>query len=111
MNSYFFNVSDDERAAIKAQHKKPYNGYIQRGFKPMDTTIYEEDFAKDKTGITIKGNELNESCPDCGCGLKENMCEQCGYKKTDINPQDKGDYSESLTEQISTIKSYMKTIC
>jgi ribosomal protein S27AE len=102
MNSYFFKVSEEETKSILSKHRTPYEGYVRRGFEKMDDTIFVEDLAKDKSGITIKGSD--KFCPDCGGTLKEEVCEQCGY--TDINPKEKGDYSEEIVGE--SIVKFMK---
>lgn len=102
MNAYFFNISNEERDAIKNQHTNLYDGYVtlQKTSNTQPLTI--EDLAKDKGGVTLsnKGNVstyknfgINEEkikvCEQCG--LNEEVCE-CGYKTAKLG--DKFDYVE-----------------
>lgn len=116
MAAYFFNVSEGERQNILDQHKKPYDGLRTMGWESKNPqTLYVQDFANDKAGITInsKGDakvytntkiheqvdiglltqydpelteEKSEACEQCGSGtMVEGMCNECGYKMEGID--------------------------
>jgi len=102
MNAYFFNISNEERDAIKNQHKTLYDGYVTLSKTSNSQPLTIEDLAKDKGGITLsnKGNVstyknfgINEEkvkvCEQCG--LNEEVCE-CDYKTAELG--DKFDYVE-----------------
>jgi hypothetical protein len=102
MNAYFFNISNEERDAIKNQHTKLYDGYVTLQKTSSSQPLTIEDLAKDKGGITLsnKGNVstyknfgINEEkikvCEQCG--LNEGVCE-CEQKTAEL--EDKFDYIE-----------------
>lgn len=56
MNSYFFNITKDERENILDKHKEIYDGYVTEYAKPEEQPLYVQDFANDKKGITVNNN-------------------------------------------------------
>lgn len=54
MNSYFFNITNEERSNILDKHKEIYDGYVtQYGKGNNQEPIYIQDLANDKDGITV----------------------------------------------------------
>lgn len=106
MGAYFLGLSEEEKNTIKDKHRKPYDGYVTRGFDtPKEQILNVEDLALDKGGITVnnKGDvteykntninqKMKKQCNECG-GLYEGdmcecsgmyegeTCEQCGEMK------------------------------
>jgi len=95
MNSYFLNISEEEKKSIKEKHTKLYDGYVTReGKGPSETPLTIGDYALDTEGVTVnnKGDvteyrntninkKLKKTCDECG-GLYEGaMCEQCSSMK------------------------------
>jgi hypothetical protein len=108
MGAYFLGLSEEEKNTIKDKHRKPYDGYVTRGFnEPKEQILNVEDLALDKGGITVnnkgdvteyKNTNINQKikkvCDECSglyegdmceCGkggMYENeTCEQCGEMK------------------------------
>ena len=91
MNPYFLGISEEEKNSIKDKHRKPYDGYVTRGFDtPKEQILNVEDLAQDKGGITVNNkNEVTEykntninqkmkkQCNECGGLYEGEMCEQC----------------------------------
>ena len=109
MNSYFFNVTENEKRAILDKHKGIYNGWTMERSTPKETPLYVEDFAKDKSGYTLTNEEAaSHKCPECGYELDENVCSECGYAVEDLNPKAKFDYTETdMNESVVRIKRFM----
>jgi hypothetical protein len=93
MNQYFFKITKEERENILDKHKSLYNGYATNQTTSNLTPLYTQDLANDKGGITInsKGEvgrynnklyikESKDVCEQCGSGLVEGECMECGYK-------------------------------
>ena len=117
MNSYFLNVTKEEKENILDKHKTLYDGYAVRYGQPSsEQPLYTQDFANDKEGVTInsKGEVSNYSnkiymkesknvCNECGlyeevceCGsgyMGEEECSECGNKQVK-GIGDKFDYTE-----------------
>lgn len=123
MNSYFFKITEEERADILRKQKDVYNGFTRVQHTENTQPLYVEDMAKDKTGFELKNSDLAEesecmecgtmesSCPECGGSMNENMCEACGYKSTDISDKNEFDYTEeTVNESISRIKNFMNRL-
>jgi len=102
MNAYFFNISTEERDAIRDQHKTLYDGYVTLTKTSSEQPITIEDLAKDKGGITLNNNGNVTTYKNFGineekvnvceqCGLNENTCE-CNHKIANL--EDKFDYVE-----------------
>jgi len=91
MNSYFFNVTEEEKKNILSKHRELYNGYVvQNPTSSNKTQLTVQDFAKDKKGITLKNSDL----------VKESKHNKT-WKKSDLNKSNKMDYIESETDEIS----------
>lgn len=91
----FSQISDSERESILSKHKEVYNGYQTLQPQVKNTQpLYVQDFAKDKTGAQVNNDgsvtsytnyRINEShvmdtCEQCGGGLTEGECTECGWK-------------------------------
>jgi len=91
MGAYFLGLSEEEKNTIKDKHRKPYDGYVTRGFnEPKEQILNVEDLALDKGGITVnnKGDvteyrntninqKMKKQCNECGGLYESDMCE-CG---------------------------------
>jgi hypothetical protein len=91
MNPYFLGISEEEKNSIKDKHRKPYDGYVTRGFDtPKEQILNVEDLAQDKGGITVnnknevteyKNTNINQKmkkvCEQCSGLYEGEMCEQC----------------------------------
>jgi hypothetical protein len=91
MSAYFIGLTQEEKNTIKDKHRKPYDGYVTRGFnEPKEQILNVEDLAQDKGGITVNNkNEVTEykntninqkmkkQCNECGGLYEGEMCEQC----------------------------------
>lgn len=61
MNAYFLTLTNEEREAIKNQHKEIYDGFKTEYGQNKEQPLYIEDFAKDKEGITVNNKgEVSE---------------------------------------------------
>lgn len=90
MNSYFFNVTEEEKKDILSKHRELYNGYVvQNPTSENKTQLTVQDFAKDKKGITLKNSDL----------VKESIHNKT-WKKSDLNKSNKMDYIESETDEV-----------
>lgn len=123
MNSYFFRISEEEKADILSKQKQPYNGWTLSQKTENTSPLYVEDVAKDKGGFTLTNEDLNTEsecvecgtmegdCPECGGAMNENVCEACGYKTKDINSDNEFDYTEqSIKESVDKIKDFMNRL-
>ena len=91
MNPYFLGISEEEKNSIKDKHRKPYDGYVTRGFnEPKEQILNVEDLAQDKGGITVNNQgdvteykntniykKLKKVCEQCSGLYEGEMCEQC----------------------------------
>ena len=91
MGAYFLGLSEEEKNTIKDKHRKPYDGYVTRGFnEPKEQFLNVEDLALDKGGITVnnknevteyKNTNINQKmkkvCEQCTGLYEGDMCEQC----------------------------------
>lgn len=90
MNSYFFNVTEEEKKDILSKHRELYNGYVvQNPTSENKTQLTVQDFAKDKKGVTLKNSDL----------VKESKHNKT-WKKSDLNKSNKMDYIESETDEV-----------
>jgi hypothetical protein len=121
MSAYFIGLSEEEKNTIKDKHRKPYDGYVTRGFNgPKEQILNVEDLALDKGGITVNNkNEVTEykntninqkikkQCNECGGLYESDMCEQCSsMKEGEMCEQCGGEMKEGeQCEQCST-KAY-----
>ena len=54
MGAYFLGLSEEEKNTIKDKHRKPYDGYVTRGFnEPKEQILNVENLALDEKGITV----------------------------------------------------------
>ena len=54
MSAYFIGLTQEEKNTIKDKHRKPYDGYVTRGFDTSkEQMLNVEDLAQDKGGITV----------------------------------------------------------
>jgi hypothetical protein len=108
MSAYFLGLSEEEKNTIKDKHRKPYDGYVTRGFnEPKEQILNVENLALDEKGITVnnegdvteyKNTNINQKmkkvCEQCSglyegemceCGkggmYEGETCEQCGEMK------------------------------
>ena len=95
MSSYFIGLTQEEKNTIKDKHRKPYDGYVTRGFnEPKEQILNVEDLALDKGGITVnnknevteyKNTNINQKmkkvCEQCTGLYEGDMCEQCSSVK------------------------------
>jgi hypothetical protein len=91
MSAYFIGLTQEEKNTIKDKHRKPYDGYVTRGFDtPKEQILNVEDLAQDKGGITVnnkgdvteyKNTNINQKmrkvCEQCSGLYEGEMCEQC----------------------------------
>ena len=91
MNPYFLGISEKEKNSIKDKHRKPYDGYVTRGFDtPKEQMLNVENLALDEKGVTVdnQGNvteykntninqKMKKQCNECGGLYEGEMCEQC----------------------------------
>jgi len=90
MNSYFFNVTEEEKKDILSKHRELYNGYVtQSPTSENKTQLTVQDFAKDKKGITLKNYDLVKE-------INHNKT----WKKSDLNKSNKMDYIESQNDEV-----------
>jgi len=95
MSAYFIGLTQEEKNTIKDKHRKPYDGYVTRGFDtPKEQILNVEDLALDKGGITVnnkgdvteyKNTNINQKikkvCEQCTGLYEGDMCEQCSSMK------------------------------
>ena len=121
MSAYFIGLTQEEKNTIKDKHRKPYDGYVTRGFDTSkEQMLNVEDLAQDKGGITVnnKGDvteykntninqKIKKQCNECGGLYESDMCEQCSsMKEGEMCEQCGGGIKEGeQCEQCST-KSY-----
>ena len=91
MGAYFLGLSEEEKNTIKDKHRKPYDGYVTRGFnEPKEQILNVENLALDEKGITVnnkgevtgyKNTNINQKmkkvCEQCTGLYEGDMCEQC----------------------------------
>jgi hypothetical protein len=117
MSAYFLGLSEEEKNTIKDKHRKPYDGYVTRGFDtPKEQILNVEDLALDKGGITVnnKGDvteykntninqKLKKVCEQCSGLYEGEMCEQCSsMKEGEMCEQCGGEMKEGETCECGT---------
>jgi hypothetical protein len=116
MSSYFIGLTQEEKNTIKDKHRKPYDGYVTRGFdKPIEQILNVEDLAQDKGGITVNNkNEVTEykntninqkmkkQCDECGGLYEGEMCECSGMYEGETCEQCGGEMKEGETCECGT---------
>ena len=87
MNSYFFQMSKDEKNNILNQHKYLYDGYVTiYNQENNKTPIYVQDLANDKMGLTVNNKGVVK--PYGNMGINES------HKGLDMIGGDSHDQSE-----------------
>ena len=116
MGAYFLGLTQEEKNTIKDKHRKPYDGYVTRGFdKPIEQILNVEDLAQDKGGITVNNkNEVTEykntninqkmkkQCNECGGLYEGEMCECSGMYEGETCEQCGGEMKEGETCECGT---------
>ena len=116
MSSYFIGLTQEEKNTIKDKHRKPYDGYVTRGFnEPKEQILNVEDLALDKGGITVNNkNEVTEykntninqkmkkQCDECGGLYEGEMCECSGMYEGETCEQCGGEMKEGETCECGT---------
>ena len=126
MNPYFLGISEEEKNSIKDKHRKPYDGYVTRGFDtPKEQILNVEDLAQDKGGVTVnnkgdvteyKNTNINQKmkkvCEQCSGLYEGEMCEQCSsMSEGEMCEQCGGEMREGeQCEQCSSKKYTMEEI-
>ena len=126
MSSYFIGLTQEEKNTIKDKHRKPYDGYVTRGFnEPKEQFLNVEDLALDKGGITVnnknevtkyKNTNINQKmkkvCEQCSGLYEGEMCEQCSsMSEGEMCEQCGGEMREGeQCEQCSSKKYTMEEI-
>lgn len=64
-------MSKEERNNILDQHKELYNGFVTNNTSPNTQPLYTQDFANDKSGITV--NNRGEVMPYKNMGINEDV--------------------------------------
>jgi hypothetical protein len=91
MSAYFIGLTQEEKNTIKDKHRKPYDGYVTRGFnEPKEQILNVENLALDEKGVTVnnqghvteyKNTNINQKlkkvCEQCSGLYEGEMCEQC----------------------------------
>jgi hypothetical protein len=116
MNPYFLGISEKEKNSIKDKHRKPYDGYVTRGFDtPKEQMLNVEDLAQDKGGITVnnKGDvteykntninqKMKKQCNECGGLYEGEMCECSGMYEGETCEECGGEMKEGETCECGT---------
>ena len=116
MSAYFIGLTEEEKNTIKDKHRKPYDGYVTRGFnEPKEQILNVEDLALDKGGITVNNkNEVTEykntninqkmkkQCDECGGLYEGEMCECSGMYEGETCEQCGGEMKEGETCECGT---------
>lgn len=126
MSAYFIGLTQEEKNTIKDKHRKPYDGYVTRGFnEPKEQILNVEDLALDKGGITVnnknevteyKNTNINQKmkkvCEQCTGLYEGDMCEQCSsMKEGEMCEQCGGEMKEGeQCEQCSSKKYTMEEL-
>jgi len=82
MNSYFLNISNEEKNSIAEKHRTLYNGFqTMKIHKTNETPLNIEDLALDKGGVTLNSkNEISTYTNTMYMteSKSEEVCEECG---------------------------------
>jgi hypothetical protein len=116
MNPYFLGISEQEKNSIKDKHRKPYDGYVTRGFDtPKEQILNVENLALDEKGVTVdnQGNvteykntninqKMKKQCNECGGLYEGEMCECSGMYEGETCEECGGEMKESETCECGT---------
>ena len=95
MGAYFLGLTQEEKNTIKDKHRKPYDGYVTRGFnEPKEQILNVENLALDEKGVTVNNQghvteyrntninqKMKKVCEQCTGLYEGEMCEQCSTMK------------------------------
>ena len=126
MGAYFLGLTQEEKNTIKDKHRKPYDGYVTRGFnEPKEQILNVENLALDEKGVTVnnqghvteyKNTNINQKmkkvCEQCSGLYEGEMCEQCSsMSEGEMCEQCGGEMREGeQCEQCSSKKYTMEEI-
>ena len=116
MGAYFLGLTQEEKNTIKDKHRKPYDGYVTRGFnEPKEQILNVENLALDEKGITVnnqgdvtqyKNTNINQKmkkqCDECGGLYEGEMCECSGMYEGETCEQCGGEMKEGETCECGT---------
>ena len=116
MSAYFIGLTQEEKNTIKDKHRKPYDGYVTRGFDTSkEQMLNVEDLAQDKGGITVnnKGDvteykntninqKIKKQCDECGGLYEGKMCECSGMYEGETCEECGGEMREGETCECGT---------
>ena len=116
MNPYFLGISEKEKNSIKDKHRKPYDGYVTRGFDtPKEQILNVENLALDEKGVTVdnQGNvteykntninqKMKKQCNECGGLYEGEMCECSGMYEGETCEECGGEMREGETCECGT---------
>lgn len=107
MNSYFFNVTEEEKKDILSKHRELYNGYVvQNPTSENKTQLTVQDFAKDKKGITLKNSDLVKESRHNKAWNNSNKMDYIESENDEIYYEielDEEDYQGEFMESIKTM--------
>jgi hypothetical protein len=116
MSAYFIGLTQEEKNTIKDKHRKPYDGYVTRGFnEPKEQILNVENLALDEKGITVnnKGDvteykntninqKMKKQCNECGGLYEGEMCECSGMYEGETCEECGGEMKEGETCECGT---------
>ena len=116
MSAYFIGLTQEEKNTIKDKHRKPYDGYVTRGFnEPKEQILNVEDLALDKGGITVNNEgdvteyrntninqKMKKQCNECGGLYEGEMCECSGMYEAENCEECGGEMKEGETCECGT---------
>jgi DNA replicative helicase MCM subunit Mcm2 (Cdc46/Mcm family) len=116
MSAYFIGLTQEEKNTIKDKHRKPYDGYVTRGFnEPKEQILNVENLALDEKGVTVnnqghvteyKNTNINQKmkkqCNECGDLYEGDMCECSGMYEGETCEECGGEIREGETCECGT---------
>ena len=100
MAAYFFNITEEERNNILDKHKHLYDGYVTNYGTNKEQSLYVQDLANDKNGLTV--NNKGEVSVYKNVGINESTelpLDMIGDGSDDLEHGTMGDESFDLDEQ------------